>query len=93
MTPYNRRLNPYIRRMVEDMQLRNLSPSTIDAYTYHVDKFCRFFGKSAEQLGLDEIRQYQLCLVKEKKASWTSTKPFVAYVFKPYSRSRTGLRL
>ena len=59
MTPYNRRLNPYIARMVEDMQLRNLSPSTIDAYTYHVDKFCRFFGKSAEELGPDEIRQYQ----------------------------------
>jgi len=72
MTPYNRRLNPYIARMAEDMQLRNLSPSTIDAYTYHVDKFCRFFGKSAEELGLEEIRQYQLYLVNEKKASWSS---------------------
>ncbi len=72
MTPYNRRLNPYIRRMSEDMQLRNLAPSTIDAYTYHVDKFCRFFGKPAEQLGLDEIRQYQLYLVNEKKVSWSS---------------------
>ncbi len=72
MTPYKRRLNPYIRRMAEDMQLRNLSPSTIDAYTYHVDKFCRHFGKPAEQLGLDEIRQYQLYLVNDKKASWSS---------------------
>ena len=72
MTPYKRRLNPYIRRMAEDMQLRNLSPNTIDAYTYHVDKFCRHFGKSAEQLGPDEIRQYQLYLVNEKKASWSS---------------------
>ena len=41
MTPYQRRLNPYIQRMVEDMQLRNLAESTIDAYTYHVDKFCQ----------------------------------------------------
>jgi site-specific recombinase XerD len=72
MTPYNRRLNPYIRRMVEDMQVRNLAPATIDAYTYHVDKFCHFFGKSAEQLGPDEIREYQLHLVNEKKASWSS---------------------
>ncbi len=40
MTPYKQRLNPFIRRMAEDMQLRNLSASTIDAYTYHVDKFC-----------------------------------------------------
>jgi integrase/recombinase XerD len=72
MTPYQRRLNPDIRRMAEDMQLRNLAPSTIDAYTYHVDKFCRDFGKPADQLGLEEIRQYQLFLVNEKKVSWSS---------------------
>ena len=72
MTPYNRRLNPIIRRMAEDMQVRNLAPATIDAYTYHAGKFCQFFGKSAEQLGPDEIRRYQLYLVNEKKASWSS---------------------
>ena len=72
MTPYQRRLNPYIQRMAEDMQLRNLAEATIDAYTYHVDKFCRHFGKPADQLGPEEIRQYQLYLVKEKKVSWSS---------------------
>ncbi len=72
MTPYQRRLNPYIRRMAEDMKLRNLSPRTIDAYTYHVDKFCHHFGKPAEQLGPEEVRQYQLYLVNDKKASWSS---------------------
>ena len=72
MTPYKKRLNPYIQRMAEDMQLRNLAESTIDAYTYHVDKFCQYFGKSADQLGPEEIREYQLYLVNEKKASWSS---------------------
>ena len=72
MTPYNRRLNPCIRRMAEDMQVRNMAPATIYAYTYHAGKFCQFFGKSAEQLGPDEIRRYQLYLVNEKKASWSS---------------------
>ena len=72
MTPYKKRMNPYIRRMAEDMQLRNLAPATIDAYTYHVDKFCQHFGKSAEQLGPEEIRQYQLYLVNEKQSSWSS---------------------
>jgi site-specific recombinase XerD len=72
MTPYKKRLNPFIQRMAEDMQLRNLADSTIDAYTYHVDKFCQFFGKPADQLGPEEIRQYQLYLVNEKKASWSS---------------------
>jgi site-specific recombinase XerD len=72
MTPYKRRLNPFIQRMAEDMQLRNLAPATIDAYTYHVDKFCRHFGKPADQLGPEEIRKYQLYLVHEKKVSWSS---------------------
>ena len=72
MTPYQRRLNPYIQRMAEDMQLRNLAEATIDAYTYHVDKFCRHFGKPADQLGPEEIRQYQLYLVNEKKVSCSS---------------------
>ena len=31
MTPYQRRLNPYIQRMAEDMQVRNLAPATINA--------------------------------------------------------------
>ena len=72
MTPYQKRLNPYIRRMAEDMQLRNFADATIDAYTYHANKFCEFFGKFAEELGPEEIRQYQLYLVNEKKASWSS---------------------
>jgi integrase/recombinase XerD len=72
MTPYRRRLNPYIERMAEDMQLRNLATATIDAYTYHVDKFCRHFDKPADQLGPEEIRQFQLYLVHERKVSWSS---------------------
>ncbi len=72
MTPYKKRMNPFIQRMVGDMQLRNLADATIDAYTYHVDKFCQFFGKPADQLGPEEIRQYQLYLVNEKKVSWSS---------------------
>jgi len=72
MTPYRKRLNPFIQRMAEDMQLRNFSDNTIDAYTYHVDKFCQHFGKPADQLGPDEVRKYQLFLVNEKKISWSS---------------------
>ena len=72
MTPYRNRITSLTRRMAEDMQLRNLSPNTIDAYTWHVDKFCQYFGKPPEQLGREEIRQYQLYLVHEKKASWSS---------------------
>lgn len=72
MTPYEKRNNPYIKRMAEDMQIRNFSPNTIDSYTFHVDKFCSYFGKMPEELGPDQIREYQLYLVNEKKSSWSS---------------------
>ena len=72
MTPYKKRMSPYIQRMVGDMQLRNMADSTIDAYTYHAEKFCLFFGKPAEQLGPEEIRQYPLYLVNEKQVSWST---------------------
>ena len=72
MTPYQERMNRFIDRMADDMRLRNYSPSTIDSYTFHVDKFCQFFGKPADQLGPEEIRQFQLYMVNEKKASWSS---------------------
>jgi len=72
MTPYSNRLTPLIQRMAEDMLVRNLASSTIDAYTYHVDNFLRHFDRPAEQLGPEEIRQYQLHLIREKKVGWSS---------------------
>ena len=54
------------------MTLRNLSPRTIDAYIWQVDKFCQYFGKQPEQLDREQIRQYQLYLVNEKQVSWSS---------------------
>jgi len=50
MTPYQKRVTAFTKRMAEDMQLRNLSPRTIDAYTYHVDRFAMRFGKHPEEL-------------------------------------------
>jgi len=72
MTPFRKRLTPLTRRMAQDMQIRNLAPNTIDSYTWHVDKFVSHFGKPAEELGPEEIRQYQLHLIQEKKVGWSS---------------------
>lgn len=65
-------MNPFIARMVDDMKIRNFADTTIDAYTWHVDKFCQHFGKPADELGPEEIRSFQLYLVDEKKVSWSS---------------------
>jgi site-specific recombinase XerD len=55
------------QRMIEDMQVRNLSPHTQTSYVQQVSLFARHFGKSPELLSPDDIRAYQLYLTNEKK--------------------------
>jgi site-specific recombinase XerD len=56
--------------MLEDMQLRSMSPRTQETYISQVKKFACYFKKSPEHLGPKEIRQYQLYLVK-RGVSWS----------------------
>lgn len=63
-------MTPLRQRMLEDMRLRNLSISTQETYLCQVSKFAKHFNKSPEQLGREEIRQYQLYLI-EREVSWS----------------------
>jgi integrase/recombinase XerD len=56
-------ISPLRRRMIEDMTVRNLSPATQRSYVHAVAKFSRFFGRSPERLGLEEVRAFQVHLV------------------------------
>jgi len=58
--------------MLEDLQIRRYSPTTIRLYLYAIRAFSKHFGKPPDQLGAEHIRRYQLFLTKEKKVS-TST--------------------
>ena len=49
MTPYRNRTCPITQRLAEDMMIRHLAETTIDAYTYHVRKFADFIKKAAEE--------------------------------------------
>lgn len=60
------------QRMIEDMQIRNLSLNTQKRYLDHVAAFAKYFKKSPEYLGLDEIRAYQLHLVQKRRLSSSS---------------------
>ena len=60
-------MTPRRQRMLEDMQVRNLSPLTHRAYVEHVSRFARHFGRSPTRLGPAEIRAYQVYLTNEKQ--------------------------
>jgi hypothetical protein len=56
-------------RMIGDLRLRNFSDSTITSYTRVVADLAGFFHRSPDQLGPEEIRQYLLHAIEEKKIS------------------------
>jgi integrase/recombinase XerD len=55
------------QRMTEDMQVRNLALNTQSSYLQQVSQFARYFKRSPEQLGPEEIRAYQVYLTNERK--------------------------
>jgi integrase/recombinase XerD len=59
------------QRMCEDLQLRNYSPQTIEAYLRCVAQFAHYFRTSPERLGPEHVRQYQLYLVHKRHVSWS----------------------
>ena len=45
------------------MTVRNLSPATQQSYLNAVSKFSRYFGRSPDRLGLEDIHAFQVHLV------------------------------
>ena len=60
--------------MLEDLQIRNYAPGTISAYIRGVAEFAKHFNTSPDLLGPEQIREYQLYLIKEKGVSLSSFK-------------------
>jgi integrase/recombinase XerD len=71
-------MTPLRQRFIEDLQLRNRSPKTIEAYVYHVRALASHFMQSPDQLSDDQIHRYLLYLLHEKRASWSSYNQAVA---------------
>ncbi|HCK84073.1 MAG TPA: integrase [Hyphomonadaceae bacterium] len=55
--------------MIEDMAIRNLSAGTQRSYVSAVSRFARYFGRSPDKLGPEEIRAFEIHLVS-RRLSW-----------------------
>jgi hypothetical protein len=68
--------------MLEELQRRNYTTDTIRGYILAVEQFAHYFRKSPELMGAEEIGQFQLHLLREKKlasrASATSASSPIA---------------
>ena len=64
-------MTPLRKRMMEELQLRNLSPITADTYLRAVERFARHFNQSPHRLGAEQVREYLVHLVQDKKVVGT----------------------
>ncbi len=59
-------MTPLRRRMLEDMAVRNLAKNTQLSYLQQIISYARHFHRPPEDLGLDEIRDYQVHLAQTR---------------------------
>jgi integrase/recombinase XerD len=55
------------QRMLEELQRRNYSPSTIRGYILAVKQFADYFGKPPDRLGATHVQRFQWYLLQERK--------------------------
>jgi len=67
-------MTPLRQRMIEELQRHNYSQSTIESYIFSVKEYAEYFHKSPAVLGAEEVRQYQLHLINDKKLAAQTVK-------------------
>ncbi|GAC1466306.1 MAG: tyrosine-type recombinase/integrase [Desulfuromonadaceae bacterium] len=60
------------RRMTEDLQLAGYSIRTIESYIYSVQALAKFYHRSPDLLSDEELRQFFVHLISERKLSSSS---------------------
>lgn len=66
-------MSPLRQQMQSDMVLRGLAARTQESYIAAIVGIARHYHRSPDQLSQDEIQQYLLHLINERKLSWSTT--------------------
>jgi integrase/recombinase XerD len=60
-------MTPLRQRMLEDMGIRNFAENTQLSYLQQVSLYARYFDRSPDELGPEQVRAYQVHLTKTRK--------------------------
>jgi integrase/recombinase XerD len=72
-----RPISPLRQRMIEDMTIRNLSPTTQASYVHWVKSFAVHIGRSPDQATIEDVRAFQLHQV-HRKIAWATLNQAVS---------------
>jgi site-specific recombinase XerD len=81
MSESNNTVSPLRQRMIDDMTMRKFSPSTQTHYVRVVKNFAEFFGRSPHRANAEDLRRYQLHLVKQGTSSYSVNSAISALKF------------
>ena len=81
MTDSSKSVSPLRQRMIDDMTMRKLQPKTQAGYLRSVKDFTRFFGRSPDRAGPEDLRRFQLHLVEKGVSSTTLNATITALKF------------
>ena len=56
-------MTPLRQRMLEDMGIRNFAENTQLSYLQQISAYARYFSRSPEVLGPEDVRTYQVHLL------------------------------
>ena len=65
-------MTPLRQKMIDEMKLRNFSPRTQEAYVKSVEALAIFYKQSPEKITAQQIHQYIIYLINDRKLSWSS---------------------
>ena len=75
-------MTPLRQRMLDALELRGLSERTCDVYIYAVARLARHYRRRPDRLSAEEVQQYLLHLLRERKLARSSVNLFgCAYRF------------
>ena len=70
-------MTPLRQKMIEAMQVRGFSVRTHESYLYAVSDLAKYYGRSPDELGRDELQAYFLYLVKARGLSGASCRLYL----------------
>ncbi|MCG2788802.1 MAG: site-specific integrase [Actinomycetia bacterium] len=71
-------MTPLRKKMIEEMQLRRFCQNTQESYLKAVTGLAKYYHKSPDNIDVEQLKEYVLFLINEKKLSWSSINTITA---------------
>lgn len=62
-------MTPLRKRMMEELRVRNLSEITSKLYIGAAERFAKYYRRSPDQLGPEQVREFFLHLLDDEKVT------------------------